>query len=202
VLAGLGAARLLSRVPPRFVAHASLGAVAVAFAYTLRLGLPDSHAYLPQPMAPPDHLLRFYAELEDEGDDGPLLELPVEKLGLGRGSMSILMSAYHHRRTSRCYNSFFSEGLQAAWDLSKGLPDPEVVAELSELGFSTIVIHHPPRWTEMLALVEQIDATADEPGAALVLLNRNPVMSAYRIVAGAGENAADGVLAEAPDHVP
>ena len=108
------------------------------------------------------------------------IENKFHDLGLGRGSMSILMSAYHERRTSRCYNSFFSAGLQEAWDLAKGLPDPEVARSLAELGFTTVVIHHPPIKKDMLALVRQIDALAEGPDPPLELIHRNPVMSAGR----------------------
>jgi hypothetical protein len=185
VLAGLGAARALSRVPLRYASAASIGLVALAFVYTLRVGFPDSHAYHPQPMSPPDHLLRFYEELEEKGNRGPVIEMPVDDLGLGRGSMSIMMAAYHHRRTSRCYNSYFSAGVQQAWDLAKALPDPEVVRGLGELGFTTVVIHHPPIKKDMLALVQQIDELAGEGDLRLELVHRNPVMSAYRIPTGA-----------------
>jgi hypothetical protein len=137
-------------------------------------------------MRPPERLMRFYHSLEELGDRGPILELPVDNLGLSRGSMSILMAAYHQRPTSRCYNSFFSPEVQSSWALAKELPDEAVAGALFDLGFRTLVIHHSPSRRAMLQLIEQIDQGRDQPGAALEFLHGDPEATAYRIVGRRG----------------
>jgi hypothetical protein len=186
VLAGLGAARLLGWLPMRSVAVASVGLVVIAFVVTLRPGFTDSHGYSTQAMRPPERLMDFYRSLDDLGDRGPLLELPVDNLGLSLGSMSILMAAYHERPTSRCYNSFFPPEVQSSWELAKELPDEAVVGALFDLGFRTLVIHHSPSRRAMLQLIEQIDQGRDQPGAALEFLHGDPEATAYRIVGRRG----------------
>lgn len=182
ILAGLGAARWLRRVPPPRAVLASILLVVVAFAFTLRPGLADSHGFLTLPARPPEHMIEFFRVLEENGDRGPLMELPVDHLGPRYGTLSILMSAYHDRRTSRCYNSFVSDEVREAWQLASGLPDPGVARALYDLGFRTVIIHHPPARKRMLALVAEIDALGSAAGSPLELLHRNPVTSAYRIV--------------------
>ena len=65
--------------------------------------------------------------------------------------------------------------------LAEKLPAPLVVEALADLGFRTIVIHHPPSRRSMLKLIEEIDKSSGEAGASLRLIHRDPVTSAYRI---------------------
>ena len=106
LLAGLGTSKLLERVPMRWRALTGAALVAVVFIETLRPGLPARFHFEMRPLRPPEHAIAFFEELAALGNAGPLMELPVDGPSLDRGSTSMLLSAYHHRRTSRCYNSF------------------------------------------------------------------------------------------------
>jgi hypothetical protein len=68
----------------------------------------------------------------------------------------VLLSTYHHRRTSGCYNSVLPPETRELPDLANALPDPEALAALRERGFTTVVVHH----ARAAAFVERLDAAS------------------------------------------
>lgn len=149
LLAGLGAAELLARVPPRWRAAAGAVLVLVVAVDAVRpraLGLDPRVHYGPSRVAPPVAALRFFAELAARGNRGPLLEVPLDRdqagYTVGDASLQTLLASYHGRRTSACYNSYPPPSQALLGEISRGLPAPEAVARARSLGFTTIVVHH------------------------------------------------------------
>jgi hypothetical protein len=91
--------------------------------------------------------LDFFAALEARGNRGALLELPYENdESMLAAPHRILVGAWHRRRTSACYGSYFLPEREKVAALAAALPDPGAVRELAALGFTTIVVHHPKGW--------------------------------------------------------
>ncbi len=186
ILAGLGAAALLERTPVRGrVALAAL-LIALAFVDTLRpafLGFTPRTDYTLFEIRPDEETLALFAELEAMGDAGPLLEYPVNHLNFWKASKGVLLSAYHHRRTSHCYNSFFPPESTAVEEESRQLPAIAPLARLYDMGFRTLLVHHGAgevAGPERQRTFERFVAGAGR--AHLEELARTPSLTAYRIV--------------------
>ena len=116
--------------------------VVFAWVETLRpasLGLEPRIVWDAMAIRPNLATLRFFRDLEDRGNSGPILEVPTGFMGAPRG---VLLSAYHHRRTHQCWNSYRPPGLLEMWALDERLPDREVIRGLGAQGFTTIVVHN------------------------------------------------------------
>ena len=62
----------------------------------------------------------------------------------GEGAaLAVLLSAYHHRRTSACRATFPPPVVSQVRELSGLLPGPDGIRALGAMGFTTIVVHHP-----------------------------------------------------------
>jgi hypothetical protein len=145
LLAGLGAAGLLRSVPARVRPHAAALLILLAAIDTLRppwLGLEPRIEYRIAELRPTRDEFELFAALARAGDSGPLLEVPVNLGNMWKASRGLLLSAYHHRPTSYCYNSFFPEPSRLVESLAAGLPERLALVRLRELGFSTVVVHH------------------------------------------------------------
>jgi len=190
-LAGLGAASLVRVVPGRW--RSVVGALLVLTAWlgalgAPRLGIPSPVTFDTFAIRPPESTLAFHRELERLGNTGPILELPAP-VGLSRIDQQArrqLVSAYHHRRTSACYNSYLPPEVDEVEVLSGELPSPAALQQLRGLGFTTIVVHHPlgrwdPAWSQRAAL----EPLTRGQGAPLRELHGVPSMTAYAIDPGA-----------------
>ena len=79
---------------------------------------------------------------------------------------------------------------EAVEALREGLPSPESIAGLREMGFTTIVVHHPlgaaadddERRRAARLQEEAMAEAARRPGSGVRTLHRIPGMSAYGIV--------------------
>lgn len=185
LLAGVGLAGLLRIVPERARGRAGALLAAAVFAMLLPPARLDGQARLqraPVRIRPDEAQLEFFAALAKAGNAGPILELPMQLSDLSRRSGSVLLVAYHHRRTSACYNSFVPAGVEAAWQLGGQLPDPEAVQALRKLGFTTVVVHHPREAPFGLLLRKRLDAATDEDALARVLAT--PALSAFAVLPG------------------
>lgn len=143
-LAGLGAAGLLRLAPQRVAVFAAAGLIAVTYVDVLRprtLGLEPRLEYVMSAQRPSQESLDFYRVLAERGNAGPLFEIPTGHTPM-RASNSILLSAYHHRRTSWCYGSFHPPSYERVRALGQELPGREALDEAREMGFTTIVVHH------------------------------------------------------------
>lgn len=140
ILAGMGAARVLDRFGDR---RGFLGGllIAIAFFAVVRPRV----AYEPMRMRPAESALEFFDRLEARGSQGPLLELPIRtrnaRFSYGPATEWLLLSAYHHRRTSACFNSYTPPLLERVAELGDRLPEATAAEELSRMGFQTVVIH-------------------------------------------------------------
>lgn len=146
VLAGLGGGALLQRVPERRRGIAAAALVLSAAVVTLRPGAPGlapSELYGFLTLRPNPEKLAFFSELEARGNAGPLYELPP--VGMRRKGRAVLLSAYHGRRTSACASSLRTPR-QNELDLLAGeLPSPAALRQLTQAGFTTILLHHRSR---------------------------------------------------------
>jgi hypothetical protein len=185
ILAGLGAAAILRLVPARWAPWAAVGLVALAYVDTLApetLGFEPHVSYEIVAMGPSDESLEFFQTLEEMGNEGPLFEissagyLAAEKT---RASRSTLLTAYHHRRTSTCYNSFVGEVQEELAALREAAPAPEALQRLRELGFTTVILHHE-RSLRRVRRHHVFDA-AGQKGNGLRLLHRDKWRSAYAL---------------------
>jgi hypothetical protein len=146
VLAGLGAGAVLRVVPRHYATVTASVLILLAYADTFlpRVLTQESRAsYAVVPMRPAVEQIEFFEKLESLGNSGPILELPNETGGATRASASLLLSAYHHRPTSQCYNSFRPQVLQEVRELGARLPQAGAVRALREMGFTTVVVRHP-----------------------------------------------------------
>ncbi len=137
VIAGIGSAWLIRIVPSRahVVATILIGLVILS---TL-IGLP--HAESLEVGADPAEI-RFFRKLEELGNEGPILELPV-RAGMARTLTSprqILLTAYHGRRTWTCFSSFHPDGRDKVKNLIDRLPARLAQKRLRRLGFTTLII--------------------------------------------------------------
>lgn len=185
--AGLGAAGLLRLVPRpgRLLAGAAL--VALAFVVTVRppwLGLPPQVQYGRLHLRPPPEALRFFESLEALGNRGPLLELPMNLRSpaylLMDSSAQMLLTTYHGRPTSGCYNSYVPPERRAVAEQVARLPRRDALQALRDMGFTTLVAHHPPP-DDPPPVARMLARAAERPGAALHRIHGSASYTAYGI---------------------
>jgi hypothetical protein len=167
-LAGIGCARALAALPrraARATAAALLLAAATETLWTGALGPAAAARFAVARVAPEPEDVGFYAELARAGDAGPILDLPLPRLG---GAVYwpatapwILLSAYHARPTSACLSSYLPDTRRLEV-LAGRLPSPEAARELAALGFATVVHHHH------LAAFDEAGRPRSDPGRARV----------------------------------
>jgi len=182
VLAGLGSATILRRVPARWRPAAVVAAVVLVGVETLRLGLPGPPTLAMRPMRPAESELAFFATLAERGNTGPILEIPNEPRPSPRYGRSILLAAYHGRRTSGCYNSYLPATIRDVEAVSRRLPDRAALRTLAGHGFTTIVLHHEVAGRRYDGLRAALDQAAAGPDAPLAPVHHGAGLSAYRIV--------------------
>jgi len=150
ILAGIGAAGLL-RLSGRFRTIMAIALITAAFFDVARPGNfagPKRHAWTYHQARSSDAAIGFFETLAKMGNHGPLLELPIAK-GLGvsvQPPRRIMLTVHHGRRTSSCFGSYVSPATAALEDLSARLPAPEVVAQLRDLGFTTVIVDKNTYW--------------------------------------------------------
>ncbi|MFP8880785.1 MAG: hypothetical protein VCE43_15785, partial [Myxococcota bacterium] len=146
VLSGLGFGAALRRIPAANRRWAAFALVTLATAYTLSpytLPLDQKVSFRPRIARPSLDEIRFFEQLENLGNSGPILETPMSRRDLMREANSLMLSAYHHRATSVCgTQSFYTAKSLEIDELGARLPDPAAATELIENGFSTVIVHH------------------------------------------------------------
>jgi len=187
LLAGLGAAALLARVPAGRARFAAIGLLlclaAVATLWPRLLGIPERLGYRVVDVRPAQETLELFREAEAQGSQGPLAELPLRSQGritLLEESRRILLNAWHRRRTSACYGSFQPAGQAGVKALLKDLPQPEAVRGVRELGFETVVLRGPAA-----GLRERFDRASAGPAARIRLLAERGERSVWELYAPA-----------------
>jgi len=181
MLAGIGAAGLLAMLPRRLAPWSELALVAGALCIAL-VNLPS---YRTLALRPTDEDLAFFRALEERNGDGPLFEVPIRHDWAGYATMDasaqVLLTAYHHRRTSGCYTSFPPEGIARLEELAGDLPGRDAIDELRALGFTTVIVHLSPESRYRRGFARKLLRASLKPGSALVPLLSNAHMAAYAI---------------------
>ncbi|MBW2274419.1 MAG: hypothetical protein JRG96_14200 [Deltaproteobacteria bacterium] len=183
ILSGLGCAMLLDRVPARHAAVVTGAFLALVFALTIRpawLALEPPVVYRALPARPADKELHFYDALARAGNAGPVLELP--RHGSLQEAKRVLLIGYHGRRSSACLNALSPVGREVR-AIANRVSEPSVLARLRDMGFTTLVVHHPPHLGERAAgaFARQIREAAARPGAPLRRIHGIDSMTAYAI---------------------
>jgi hypothetical protein len=151
LLAGVGAAALLARLPASTRFGAATLLIAFALIDTLRppfLGLTPRYDFEMVDLSPTEDELALVEAIQGlrraEPEELPfgLLEVPVRNMHLSRSARGLLLTAYHHEPTSFCYNSFFPNETQQVESISARLPESTALDELYDLGFRILVVHH------------------------------------------------------------
>jgi hypothetical protein len=190
VLAGIGAAGLLSLWRWKGGLIPSVALILVVACSTLRpglLGLERRQPYATYRIKPAPGLLEFFGELEAKGNMGPMLEWPIFMQQANKDvnwivqSTNVFLSAYHHRRTSACYSSYVPPECRRVASIARRLPEREAVIELRRLGFTTIIVHHRAGGpVPANVFIRRADSSPD----LLRRVHSSPVATAYEIVAG------------------
>jgi hypothetical protein len=181
-LAGFGAAALIRLSPRRYATYAAAVLICLAYVYTL---CPGVVGFLPRTqysaisVKPLAGSIDFYRELERLGNSGPMMELPFnDPINPRQRGESVLLTAYHHRRTSQCYNSFFGPAHGRVKAISERLPNNDALVSLRKLGFTTIVVHHGGT----RSLRQEFEkSAADSKGGLLERILRDDSHTAYAI---------------------
>jgi hypothetical protein len=190
ILAGAGAAVLLRLAGgrARLLAPALVLAAAAAC-----FGLPPwvgrGYHWRLEHVRPSAERVAFFEQLALMGNRGPLLELPLDGergRSISLGAARILLSAWHGRATSACFGSFASPRRRELAARIAGLPGRESVDALRELGFTTLLLHHPQR-SSALPLLEEFVRAARAASPALLELQRTDALSAFALLPAAAE---------------
>ena len=185
VLAGLGVAAIQGIAPQRSRPYVAAALIALAYAAALwpgLQGLAPRGVYHRVTVAPSPESVEFYETLARLGNSGPLFEVPTGgRYAMTYSSTQVLLSAYHHRRTSGCFAAFRPSGLGSVRSLGAELPDPEAVAALRAMGFTTLVVHHPHGPSAGGGLVASLAASAQQPEPMLKLLHGTHGLTAFNL---------------------
>jgi hypothetical protein len=179
VLAGAGFAAAIDGAG-RWGSAASVAFVALAAFVCFGFG---PKPWLLVEARPSQASIEFFEKLGRLGNDGPLLELPLDSV---QGAATLvdaqrtLLSAWHGRRTSACFASFPAPGHERLEALVPALPDRDAVDALARLGFTTVIAHHPPGLDP--GLDQQFAPGTSGSDPALRLIARSDAMSAYALV--------------------
>lgn len=184
VLAGLGGGALLQRVPEPRRPLAAAALVVFAAVVTLGPGAPglaSSDRYVFLELRPSAEKLAFFSELEAReleagGSAGPLYEVPPASMR--REGRSVLLSAYHRRRTSACAGSLRTPRQRELELLAGELPSDAALRRLAEAGFTTILLHDRGRSEYVDRFRERLDGPE---GRLLREVHTGARMTAYAI---------------------
>ena len=139
IFAGIGAAWLIRvlPLPASVVGYALIGiaSVTVLFTGSMRERTISKVAVDPAEVS-------FFESLEQMGNEGPVLELPLPAgLSYAMGApQQILLSAYHKRRISTCFGSYKTPYLKELKRLVARLATRAAARSLRKLGFTTVVV--------------------------------------------------------------
>jgi hypothetical protein len=193
ILAGFGSAALI-RSSGRHGTAAAAGLIGFALA-----AVASPSAFGPsQPEGWDLHDVRadaasveFFDALTRMGNDGPLLELPYfPGMAWGVNPERILLTAYHHRRTSACFGSFLPPETRTITELSARLPDPAAARELRRLGFTTVVVHLDEPLG--LPILKQLITSAGD-GKILRWLDSSRSMAAFELLPTREDSKPNGI---------
>jgi hypothetical protein len=195
VLAGMGVALLL-RTSGRYLRFAAPALILLAAFEVLRapaLGFERSYQWVVEPIRPRGEIVEFFETLEEKGNRGPLFEVPDFNPRLqisGELPRRILLSAYHHRRTSACLASYRPPREAELAEIAQRLPQDEAIRELAALGFTTVLVHHWGRTGRFWK--RRFTTSAKRPDAPLRLLHATTDMTAFEIAVTGDDTGSAG----------
>ena len=206
ILAGYGAAALIRMLQQPWLRRYRRGILVVCvccvWLATLHppvLGFEPRHATGMLRIVPDESVRSFHADLANVDGDGPIFEMPLARED-GRvvwgATLPWLFDAYvHGRRTSACFGSRVFDRSALA-DAEQGLPDPDAIRTLANMGFTTIVVHHegldgrrvrrPRRIMEAKRRLKELRRAAARPGAGLAEIHTSESLTAFRILESSG----------------
>jgi hypothetical protein len=181
LLAGLGAAALIHGFPrsATVLSAVLIAAAAVETVAASVVGGPVSTLRV----APAADDVELFRKLEAMGNTGPLLEIPLGDRNhefVFQSPPRLLLSAYHHRRTSACYASFFPPGREELRRDALILPERAAVARLCASGFTTVIVHLASPRGQRAA--EQLQAAGRDEHGSVRYLVANSSMAAFALV--------------------
>jgi hypothetical protein len=193
ILAGIGAAALLRTTPQKSLPWAAAFLIALAFVETTRpafIGRDPRPRFHGLALRPADETLVFFRGLDELGNEGPLLEVPIRLVGT-RGKLepnwkadlarNQFLTAYHHRRTSSCYGAHQIANAAALDQWSRQLLEPGGFEAARRIGFTTVVVHHPPGRPFAEKYAQQIRRLALGSEGGLVPLLTSDSLTAYAL---------------------
>jgi hypothetical protein len=188
ILAGFGAAALLRTAPRKALPYAAALLLLVVSLDTLRPGFLGMHprvVFEALPIRPSDETIEFFRELQVAGNRGPLLELPIDRstkaYAFNQAPLQHLLTAYHHRRTSGCSPAFTPAEVRALAPLSLRFGEPGSIDTVRDLGFTTILVHHPPSRRGSGRYAARVARAARSSAGQLVQIAGNESMTAYEL---------------------
>jgi hypothetical protein len=190
MLLSMGAAAALRSLPEGRRLYAAAGLVLLVGIDTLRppgLGLSPEFVFSAFRLRPAEAELDLYATLEDRGNAGPLVEVPVSPRRPTRESGATLLTAYHGRRSGQCYNSYHTPEVQQVRAQVDALPSAKALHSLAEMGFTTLIVKYPPMDQGSGARRKAFEARASEPSPLIAEVYRRRYVTAYEIVRPVGE---------------
>jgi hypothetical protein len=185
VLAGVGTAALLRRLPTRWTVPAAALILVLAFVDVMKppvLGLSPGFEFTPFDIRPSEESIAFYEALAEKGNDGPLLQVPVTPRALFRVTAVLLESAYHERPVGQCYNSYLSPEVEHLKVLGDRAPEASALDELREMGFTTLVLTHPLLQANGSGRLAEFEAAASGHDARLSVVHGAGHRTAYAIL--------------------
>ena len=164
VVAGLGAGFLIRAAGRRgpWVAVALLALTALDLFRLPALGLEPAYRWRLERARPSEEAIAFHAELARRGSRGPLLEVPLSEgpYRIAAAPEQILLNAFHGRRTSACFASYQAAGRERLAALVEALPRVDAIRALSDLGFTTLIVHLEPTEPDSLRLAVALETAA------------------------------------------
>ncbi len=193
LLAGFGAAAALRFAPRRALPWATAVLIAIAFVETTRpafIGLARHPPFQSLVLRPADETLAFFRTLEQQGNRGPLLEVPIRPLGT-EGKLELewkadiirdqFLTAYHHRRTSSCFGARHMARVGGLDRWSRRLLEPAGIEAARREGFTTVVVHHPPGRSFAERYARHVRRLAHASEGRLALLATSESLTAYAL---------------------
>lgn len=184
LLAGLGAAGLVRLAGRAGVVVAALLVLLCGFEMLRApsLGFKRQYLWFLEDVRPDPEEIAFFQELERRGNTGPLLELPLDQLGMRiwEGPPRIMLTLFHRRRTSACFGSYPPAGREALDAAARRLPAPKAIAEIRGQGFTTLIFRHGKAQPRAFPLMDRVGRAA-EAGRGIELVYSTLTETAFAL---------------------
>ena len=188
VLAGCGVAVLLQRLRGNLLALASCALIlaggSIVIGPYFNGGVAQAN-YEPRNVALTPEERDFFETLEQMGNSGPLLELPLKAPYLAQmmhNGRRSYRAVFHQRRTSACVGSYKPPEVEQLNAMSLDQFDTRLVERIAGMGFTTIVVHHPKWAPKIPAVLAQLNRASERRGSGVRLLHSNNWMTAFELV--------------------